>query len=177
MSDLDNTVIEVNDDELTLLKEQADLMGIKYAKNVSVDVLRKKVADALGADSESKKADQPQKEDVEARRKELTRLRRVRISCHDPMKSQYDGEIFSVMNALGSFTRYVQFGVPWHVEQILLNNIENAEYQQFTTVKDGKGETQKKRTAKTYSVEYLEPLTQEGLDALGKDQTARRAID
>ncbi|MDR8464433.1 hypothetical protein FPK40_22970, partial [Acinetobacter baumannii] len=89
-------------------------------------------------------------------------------ACHDPMKKEYHGEIFTVMNSVvGVFKEFVQFDEPWHVSNIILKHIEESTYQQFYTVKDSRGNKSRKgKLVKAYSIEYLPPLTKEELEAL-----------
>lgn len=174
--------IEDTEDELEALKRQADLLGVQYAKNIGVDALRKRVAQALEADPEdapkvtAAKPSEPTRAQLRA---EAAKKIRVRISCHDPMKKEYQGEIFTVMNSVvGVFKEFVQFDHPWHVSNIILQQIREKKYQQFYTTKDSRGnKVRKGKLVNAYSVEVLPPLSKEELAALAADQKARGAID
>ncbi|EPM4676700.1 hypothetical protein ACXNWJ_002983 [Acinetobacter baumannii] len=173
--------IDEHEDELEALKRQADLLGVQYAKNIGVDALRKRVAAALEAKPTEEGAAQPKASEGPNRtqlRDEAAKKIRVRIACHDPMKKEYHGEIFTVMNSVvGVFKEFVQFDEPWHVSNIILQQIQDSTYQQFYTVKDSRGnKVRKGKLVKAYSIEYLPALTKEELEALAMDQRARKAV-
>lgn len=173
--------IDEQEDELEALKRQADLLGVQYAKNIGVDALRKRVAAALDTDATAlttPTAEKPSEPSRAQLRAEAAKKIRVRISCHDPMKKEYQGEIFTVMNGVvGVFKEFVQFDHPWHVTNIILEQIKEKKYQQFYTTKDSRGnKIRKGKLVNAYSIEYLPPLTKEELAALAADQKARGAI-
>lgn len=173
--------IEDTEDELEALKRQADLLGVKYAKNIGVDALRERVAAALKPDAttlNTATASKPSAPTVSQLKAEAGKKVRVRISCHDPMKKEYQGEIFTVMNSVvGVYREFVQFDQPWHVSNIILKQIKEKKYQQFFTTKDSRGnKTRKGKLVNAYSIEYLPALTKEELAALAQDQKARGAI-
>lgn len=179
--DVETFDIDKQEDELEALKRQADLLGVQYSTSIGVETLRKRVAAALdtGTDAEAAKPVAKVKRSVGELRKEAAKLVRVRISCHDPMKKEYQGEIFTVMNgAIGAFKQFVLFGEPYHVPNIILQQLKDKKYQQFYTVKDERGRRIRKgRLVRAYSIEYLDPLSPAELDALARDQKARNAVD
>lgn len=174
--------IEDTEDELEALKRQADLLGVQYAKNIGVDALRKRVAAALQPDATTfdtqATAAKPSAPTIAQLKADAAKKVRVRISCHDPMKKEYQGEIFTVMNSvIGVFREYVQFDHPWHVSNIILKQLQDKKYQQFFTTKDSRGnKVRKGKLVNAYSIEYLPALTKEELAALAQDQKARGAI-
>jgi hypothetical protein len=114
-------------------------------------------------------------------RKEATKLVRVNVTCKDPMKSAWEGEIISVGNdVIGDIKKYVPFDTEdgWHIPQMILNVLESKECTLFKQKRgrDGKNVSDTKQI-KAYSIEYLEPLTTEEMNELARDQVARQAID
>ena len=118
-------------DELTLLKERAKQMGISFSNNISLETLRKRIADKmegkdepevnpLAGDSEiaaitaaPKKLDA--KQNALALRKlmhrEQMKLVRVRITNMDPKKKDLPGEIWTVANEyLGNVRKMIPYG-------------------------------------------------------------------
>ena len=114
-------------------------------------------------------------------RKEATAQRRVVVTCNDPMKSASEGEIISVGNdVIGDIKKYIPFDVEegWHVPQMILNVLETKECTVFRKKrgKDGKSVSDTKQI-KAYSIRYLDPLTEDELAELAREQAARQSID
>lgn len=115
-------------DELTMLKQRATLMGVKFSNNIGVDALRQRIEDKLSGEQSANDSEasveedqdqprlsneppvgdtapvvvEPKKETmVEFRarvRKEANKLIRCRITCLDPKKANLPGEILTVAN-------------------------------------------------------------------------------
>ena len=109
-------------------------------------------------------------------------LIRIRVTCMNPAKKEWEGEIIAAGNNLvGTVSKYIPFGIDegWHVPRILYNVIRDRMAQIFITVTD-KRSGQKVRTGKMikeFAIEVLEPLTTEDLQELAARQAASRAID
>jgi len=176
-------------DELVTLKARADLMGVKYHPSISADKLREKIAAAL-ADREPEVVE-PEKaptKEVESenalrirKRREAAELVRVRVTCMNPIKKEWDGEIFTAGNSVvGSFSKYVPFNVDegWHVPRIILNQLEDRRCQIFHTVTDSRGnKTRKGKLIKEFAIEVLPQLTKEELEELARRQAMAHSID
>jgi hypothetical protein len=180
MSDLDNDNELVVPDELTSLKNRADVLGIKYHPSISLDKLKEKVNASITS-SETKaepEVQEPAVETIEQRRsrkrKEANKLVRIRVTCMNPAKKEWEGELFTAGNSLvGSFTKMVPFNNDegWYVPQIILNQIQQRMCQIFTSTKDERGNTIRKgKQIKEFSVEILPDLTQEELRDLAQRQ-------
>lgn len=106
--------------------------------------------------------------------KDANKLIRVRISCFNPNKRDWQGEIFTVSNSLvGTHKKYVPFNTPegFHVPQIIYQAIKERMCQIFVTGTDEKGNRTKRATQiPEFSVEVLPPLTKEELEELGRRQ-------
>ena len=186
-------------DELTLLKERAKVMGIPFSNNISLETLRKRVADKmegkdepevnpLAGDSEiaaittaPKKLDA--KQNALALRKlmqrEQMKLVRVRITNMDPKKKDLPGEIWTVANEyLGTVRKFVPYGEQtddgFHIPYCLYRLLDS---KRFLHIRDVKDRTtgivrQDKVWAKEFSLDVLPTLTQGELDRLAAAQAA-----
>lgn len=166
------------------LKARADTLGIQYAPNVKTEHLREKVNAALNPEKASSEnpgaaaeTDEPSPAllatlEKRKKRKEALALVRVRITCMDPKKREWDGESFTVGNSvIGTTTRYVPYDTEWHVERVMLNVMQEAMCQIFVTVKDSRGNKSRKgKLVKAYAIEELPPLSENELKELSQRQ-------
>ena len=107
-------------------------------------------------------------------KKEQLKLVRVRITCMNPTKKEWEGEIVTVSNALvGTVKKYIPFSAEdgWHVPQIILNFLKEREYQHFYIAKDDRGnKVPKGKNMKEFAIEVLPPLTKKELEDLANRQ-------
>jgi hypothetical protein len=175
-------------DELTSLKARADFMGLKYHPTVGIEKLREKINAALtsaGPVVEEAEVAQPVEETLSQRRgrkkREANELVRIRVTCMNPAKKDWDGEIFTCGNSLvGSFTKFVPFNVEdgWHVPRIIFNQMKERQAQIFVTVKDARGNsTRKGKLIKEFAIEVMPALTSAELHELAQRQAMAKSID
>jgi hypothetical protein len=177
-------------DELAALKARADMMGISYHPSIGLEKLRDKVNGALTAkpEDEEKPAVEVAPAGVETEnqkrarlRREASRLVRIRVTCMNPAKAEWQGEIFSVGNSVvGSFTKYVPFNADegWHVPEIILKALRERQCQVFYTVPDSRGnKVRKGKLIKEFAIEELPPLTKEELAELAQRQAMSKSVD
>lgn len=170
-------------DELTLLKQRAQTLGIKFHPSIGLESLRSKVSAALTGEDAEEAAEEPVPEAPAAEsriqmrnrlRKEASALVRVRITCMNPNKKEWKGEIFTVSNSVvGTFRKYVQFNTEegWHVPQIILNMLKARQFQTFYTIKNERGVAVRKgKLVPEFAVEVLPPLTEKELLELSRRQ-------
>lgn len=171
--------------ELENLKIRAEKLGVKFHPSISADKLREKIK-AAKAEDEGSVGEQPEVKtstgtDVESSDAKKLRLKheglklvRVRITCMNPTKKEWEGEIFTVSNnAVGTVKRYVPYNVEdgWHVEQILLNQLRERQCQIFVTEKDSRGnKIRKGKLIREFAIEVLDPLTEEERHELAQRQ-------
>ena len=98
------------------------------------------------------------------------KLTRVVVTPNDPTMVNYPGLIFTVGASGLNNGRMVKKFVPfnneegWHVPQIILNQIKNAEMQKFKTVTRANGDkVLEPYITKKFNVQILDPLTPEEL--------------
>lgn len=105
-------------------------------------------------------------------KQEATKLVRVRITCMNPGKREWEGEIFQVSNRVtGVLKKYVPYGVDWHVPNMILNMIQERQCQVFTTVKGSRGfKSRVGKLIKEFGVEILPKLTEDDIKDLAQRQ-------
>ena len=178
-------------DELTTLKERADLLGITYHPSIGVEKLREKINAHLEGTQEAKAAsvvvekeqtlnsETPAQRNVRLR-KEAAKLIRVNVTCMNPAKKEWEGEIFTAGNSIvGTHKKYVPFNTEdgWHVPQIILNQILQRKCQVFYSAKDDRGnKIRKGKQIKEFAVEILPSLTLEELKDLAQRQAMGNTV-
>jgi hypothetical protein len=188
---IDTTSEDSIPDELTLLKQRADMLGIKYHPNSGVEKLKVKIEAKLNPSStpatkETVKAknkakqklylthDEFIKERSSQIRKNINRLVRIRVSCMNPNKKEWEGEIISVGSAkLGTFKKFVPFNSEegWHVPNIIYEAMKERKYSSFTTVRGPRGEKIRKgKLVPEFNIEVLPPLTPKEIKELAQRQ-------
>lgn len=200
MTDVTNTQIpESNEDlvqdELATLKARADQLGIKYHPSISLATLKQKLEAALKDEPEVKEGETavPSKEkapektqaqlEAEARakaRQDANRLIRIRVTCMNPAKKEWEGEIFTVANAVvGTLSKFVPFNAEdgWHVPYMIYEMIKERKCQIFVDTRDGRGnKIRKGKTISEFAIEVLDPLTEEELHDLAQRQAMAGSI-
>ena len=187
-----NETMEVQD-ELAALKARADLLGISYHPTIGLEKLRAKVNAAITSEGEpdsAPEADAPVQEapkETEAAkrlrlRNEAAKLVRIRLTCMNPNKKEWDGEIITAGNAaVGTFKKFVPFHSAddgWHVPNIIYKQLAQRECQIFVTTTDGAGnKIRKGKLIKEFAIEVLPDLTEEELAELARRQAMAKAID
>jgi len=174
--------------ELDLLKEDADALGMTYHPSIGIKKLKvniqefiKKRASKTAIVEEPVVAAPPSKpipEDPAKARlrivKEATRLRRVRVTCMNPNKKEWEGEVFTASNSIiPTQKKYVPFNAEdgWHVPQIILNVMRERKCQVFKTTKGPRGEKIRKGSlVPEFAIDILDPLTQEEMEELATQQ-------
>ena len=179
---------EVQVDELTLLKRRADKLGVSYSNNIGLETLKERVAKAMEGNKEPEGKEEAKDEGageaqslVELRaekRKEAMKLVRIRYTNMNSRKKDVPGEFFTVANGIvGTIKRYVPYGEAaengWHVENAIYKMMKRRTFTTTVTKRDDKGRPYNTSVErKEFAIEVLEPLTQEQLDQLAKDQRA-----
>lgn len=172
---------EVVVDELASLKARADKLGLKYHPSISVAKLREKVQEALADDSEPAKEASPVASGKETdgqvrarKRREANALIRIRVSCMNPQKKEWDGEIFTTGNStVGTIKKYVPFNTEegYHVPHMIYEQLVQRQCQVFHTVRDSRGNKSRKgKLIKEFAIEVLAPLTVKELQELAQRQ-------
>ena len=188
MSDNQNEDVLEMPDELTSLKQRADLMGLSYHPSIGLEKLREKVNAALASQEETKPEEgtpEPLTETNEQKRRRLrdeaAKLVRIRVTCMNPNKKEWEGEIITAGNAgVGTFKKYVPFNADegWHVPNIIYQVLKGRECQVFHTVTGPRGNKFRKgKLIKEFAIEVLPPLTEDELKDLAQRQAMAKSVD
>jgi len=194
MTDENENVGEVPElDELAMLKKRADMMSINYHPSIGLDKLKEKINAALASEGASDVieevptlvvAGEPKKETQGQKavrlRKECNRLVRIRVTCMNPNKGEWPGELFTVSNSLiGTLKKFVPFNSEngWHVPEMIVKMMEERRYSVYYTVVINGHKIRKSKMSKEFSIEYLDPLTYEQLKDLAHQQALAGSID
>lgn len=188
---IDETQLEASNTpeaELEMLKQRADIMGLKYSPKIGVDALRKKVEDAINGVQEEKTEEvtaAPAQSKIQreaALRKELQmkalRLVRLRITNLNPTKKDLAGEIFTVANKyIGNVRKFIPYGEVtengYHVPFVIYEQMKARKFLNIKTRRDARGQiVVEQNWAPEFALEVLEPLTQEELNKLAAAQHA-----
>lgn len=178
-------------DELDALKARANLLGVKFHPSISLEKLREKVNAAVTSDGDAaseegaKASEEPKQETIGEKRKRLKaealKLVRIRLTCLNPAKKEWEGEIITVGNSLiGSVKKFIPFNADdgWHVPHVLYQQLKERQCQVFYTATDARGnKVRKGKLIKEFAIEVLPPLTKEELDELARRQAMAKAID
>lgn len=179
-------------DELAALKARADMMGVTYHPSIGLEKLREKVNAAVEGKASEPEAPaaapaaidpavETEGQRVKRLKDEAHKLVRIRLTCMNPAKSEWPGEIISVGNAVvGSVSKYIPFNADegWHVPNIIYQHLKERTCQTFHTVQDSRGnKTRKGKLIKEFSIELLDPLTPEELHDLAQRQAMAGSVE
>lgn len=184
---------DLKQDELATLKARADRLGVQYHPSIGVEKLREKVSAALSdapepdtqAVAQAPATEQVFGENAAQRRRRLrneaNELVRIRLTCMNPLKKDWAGEIITVGNsAVGTLKKFIPFNADegWHVPRIMLNALQARQCQIFHTVKSKNGVSVRQgKLIKEFAIEILPPLTPDELHDLAQRQAMAKSID
>lgn len=182
--------IEVVQDELATLKARADQLNLSYHPSIGLEKLREKVAAAL-ADAPAPTvvaapvAAEPvvETEPMRLRRikREALALVRIRLTCMNPAKKDWDGEIITSGNSLiGTVAKFVPFNAEagWHVPHIIYEQLVARQCQIFVERKLANGaRVREGKLIREFAIEVLPSLTETELHDLAQRQAMAKTID
>ncbi len=184
MSDSDNETAVVPS-ELDSLKARATLMGLTFHPAIGVEKLREKVAAALDDTPEPivkvvKAVEETVNQKRVRQKQEALALVRIRVTCMNPAKKEWDGEILTVGNAtVGSVSKYIPFNADegWHVPNIIYQVMKDRMCQTFYAAKDARGNNIRKgKLIKEFAIEVLDPLTEAEIKDLAQRQAIAKTV-
>lgn len=110
-------------------------------------------------------------------RRDQLQLVRVKITNLDPKKREWPGEILTFANEyVGTVSRFVPFGEltdeGWHIEKCLYQMMKDKQFLDIQTKRVNGQIIVSHRLVREFSLEVLEPLTQNELQKLGQAQLA-----
>lgn len=171
---------EVENKELSLLREKADLLGIEYHPNTGAKKLAELISERE-AELEGAKPVAARTASAASDRSHLEMMR-VLVVPLDDTKAAYDGEYFTVGNSvIGTFRYFVPYNLTqgWHLPRIIVDMLKEKRFQKFVVKKNKQSGIEESHSIDSpqFSVQELEPLTKEELKKLADSQRARAAID
>lgn len=112
-------------------------------------------------------------------RDEALRMVRINVTCMNPLKTEWNGELFTIGNNLiGTVSKFVPFGTVdgWHVPNIIYLMIKDRQYQQFTAkkVRPGQPPSRDTKLVREFSIELMDPLSPQELQELKQRQLMAR---
>ena len=183
MSEELNEVLE--QDELSVLKARADLLGISYHPSIGVEKLRDKLNSVIEGETKAEGTGIGAATETEAQKRlrlqaEATKLVRIRVTCMNPAKKEWEGEILTVGNAnVGTLKKYIPFNADegWHVPNIMYEALKERQCQVFVSTKTKNGVTMRQgKLIKEFAIEVLPPLTEEELKDLAQRQAMAKSV-
>jgi hypothetical protein len=180
MSDIDSQQSEeLEQAMLEGLKERATKLGVKFHPNIKADALLSKIKE-VQAEEPVAVVEQVVASSTDPK-KEAGRLIRIHLTCMNPAKKEWDGEIFAVGNsAVGTFKKFVPFNADegWHVPKIIFDYLVEKQCQVFYSGKDSRGNMVRKgKLIKEFNIVVLPALTTEELAELARRQALGRNIE
>lgn len=187
--------------ELLVLKQRAQLLGIQHSNNISAATLRDKINKKLEASEASEQTSVDTfvedeavvnpLETVPEKKKtfrqitiaENMRLIRCRITNMDPKKKDLPGEIFTIANEyLGTVRKYVPFGEVtdngFHVPYCIYKMMDNRKFLNLRSRKLPNGQIRiDQGWAKEFALEILPPLTSTEISRLATAQAAAGTLN
>lgn len=172
----------MSNSERDSLKALADQQGLTYKENIPTDRLRALVYGAADEVDEPVAVVEESLADKRLRiRNAALKLIRVNITCMNPAKAAYTGELFTIGNSIiPTITKMVPFGTPegYHIPQILLDHIKGKEFQTFIPKKGKNGiDTVTSKCIREYAVEILPSLTPTEIQEIAKLQAMKSNQD
>lgn len=185
-------------EQLEIAKNKATELNIQFHPSIGLSKLQEKIDEVLNKPAEKAKLPPPnalntkdasplpkkalsKAERLIEKRNDAARKVRVRISCMNPSKKEWEGDIFSVSNSIvGTHKVYVPFNNEegWHIPNIIYKHILERECQIFVKAKGPRGEKIKKsKIIKEFSVELMDQLTKAELQDLATRQTMANNLD
>ena len=192
--------------ELDSLKARAATMGISHHPSIGVDKLKTKINASLKGEPDpdevvlepevplkgkpeplAKTAKRTRsKKELTALyhtklRKDANRLVRIRLTCMNPDKTQWPGEVIDVGNSVtGSIKKFVDFEAEegYHVPYMIYEALVDRKYQQHKKVRLSNGAWGiKSGLVREFSVELLTPLKNIEMQELATRQALNHSID
>jgi hypothetical protein len=115
------------------------------------------------------------------KKREANELIRIRVTCMNPAKKEWEGELFTAGNSVvGSFSKFVPFNIDegWHVPRIIYNQIVQRQFQTFRNEKTKNGVTVRRSgLIREFAIEVLPQLSLDELQELAQRQAMAKTID
>lgn len=174
---------EEREEELNTLKQIADRMGIKYSKNVGPETLKAKIAEKRELTEIAKEATNDKATLRKKIQAEQLKLVRIRLTCMNPAKKAWKGEIFTVANSvIGTVKKFVPYNPKfytngYHIPYCIYQMLKRKTFLHITTEQNGPRTEVHTEFVPEFAIEVLPQLTKEELEQLAADQRAGNRLD
>jgi len=179
--DIKKTITEDNAKTEAEIRAQLEEEYAEKLKAITADITEKANANFSSADvGDSRLGKQLTGREKVARMKKATRLVRCVVTCRNPAKKDWDGEILSVSNdVIGTMKKFVPYNIEegYHIPQIIFNALKDKTCTIFVNKKVNGENVKVGKQIKEFGLEILDPLTQDELSELAAEQNARGSID
>lgn len=196
MSDLENVVEEDGNESvvisrLSLLKEEADVLGVTYPNNITAAKLDERIQEhkkKLEEEKEKSNKSSDNTDNVTVSNYNSSKVGRVReeafkqirfkMIVNDPNLQEATGISVTAGNDIvGHVSRIIPTNVEaWHAEAIIVEHLKNQKFQQFKSKKFRDitySDTEGAALMPRFTIIELPPLTQEELNDLKVEQAKR----
>lgn len=176
--------------ELELLKQRADILGIPYRSNTTLETLKTRINEAVakgtkgtpGTDPDDASAPETAQQMRDRLQGEALVLVRCRIHNLHPEKRDLPGEIITVANRyIGTISKFIPFGEAsengYHIPKVIYDDLISRRFQHISLKKGTSGHDEVvRRMVPEYNVEVLPNLTVAELDELKLKQAAAERV-
>lgn len=110
----------------------------------------------------------------------VSELIRARITCMNPNKKDWPGEVISVGSRKhGTFKKFIPFdGQPYHIPRIIYDYLCERECSVFYNVRDRRnGTVRRAKLIKEFAIDVLPPLSPKELEDLRRKQAMKQGKD
>jgi hypothetical protein len=163
---------DVETNERDLLKAEADQLGIEYKTNIPTDKLKE-----LITAMQTKPVDETPEQIRTRVRNEAMKLVRVNITCMNPAKKDWEGEIFTAANsAIPTVRKFIPYNTPegYHVPNIIYQMLLDKKFQTFVKSRTKAGiDVMTSKYVKEFAIEVMPPLSADELKELARSQAMR----
>lgn len=174
--------------ELDLLKTKAKKLGIPLRGNPSVETVKEMINEHISEIENGVQSTVVDKPDAAKEKRlrnkkirdEALKLVRVQITCMNPAKKDWQGEIISVGNkVIGTVKKFIPYQLEthengYHIPNVIYKHLVSRKFQSFKTIKHSNGETTKKAVElKEFNIAVLPQLTEAELKELKAEQASR----
>lgn len=156
---------------LEQLKQQANVLGIKYGPNISAELLQKKIDEKLAEERVNKRVEvlSPESKKRSDIIKKAMKRSKVIIYNNDPKEADFSTVYSSVRNSFFGDARVIPLGIEWWVPQMHIDHLSSIEMIRY--VKDPNGNT-KAEKGKKFTIDIIETDEEEAKRRLAKQATS-----
>ena len=132
---------ELEIQEMETIKEQLDMLGVKYHHNANLTTLKKLKAEAIEPKEEVAVKEVTETTDRSTQMQAANEMVRVAITCRNPAKAQRRGEFFTCGNGLiGNIKAFIPYNCEAsedvRIPRIFIDMLRSRQYQHTVELSD-----------------------------------------